>query len=87
MAAKIEFTSTADDNALRGLERTIMAMLGYSERNEGLVKVEKLDMVHDYVLVLAFPLTKQAEEAIYLVMRSHEFEVQWTELNEEYRGW
>lgn len=44
-------------------------------------------MVHDYVLVLAFPLTKQAEEAIYLVMRSHEFEVQWTELNEEYRGW
>lgn len=87
MAAKIKFTSTASDNALRGLERTIMAMLGYSERNEGLVKVEKLDMVHDYVLVLDFPLTKQAEKAIYLVMRSHEFEVQWTELNEEYRGW
>lgn len=87
MAAKIEFTSTATDNALRSLERTIMAMLGYSERNEGLVKVEKLDMVHDYILVLDFPLTKQAEEAIYLVMRCPEFEVKWTELNEEYRGW
>lgn len=87
MAAKIKFTSTAPDNALRGLERTIMAMLGYSERNEGLVTIEKLDMVHDYVLVLSFPLTRQAEKAVYLLMRSHEFEVQWSELDEEHRGW
>lgn len=85
MAAKIKFTSTATPAELRGLERVIMAMLGFSERNEGLVQVDSSEMLHDYTLVLNFPLTKQAEKSIYLVMLSHEFKVRWSELRAEYR--
>ena len=38
MAAKIKFTSGAFDSDLRKFERTIIEALGFSERNEGLVR-------------------------------------------------
>lgn len=90
MAARIKFTSGASESELRGLERTIMAMLGFSERNEGLVRVEENEDstdIEDYILVLDFPLTKLAEKSIYITMLSHEFHIHWSELHEEHRGW
>nr|DAR54685.1 MAG TPA: hypothetical protein [Caudoviricetes sp.] len=90
MAARIKFTSGAGESDLRKLERTIIAMLGFSERNEGIVRVEENEdstTVEDYILVLDFPVTKLAEENIYRVMQAPEFCVHWSEIHEEYRGW
>lgn len=90
MAAKIKFTSGAFDSDLRKFERTIIDVLGFSERNEGLVRVEENEDstdINDYILVLDFPLTKAAEAVIYMVMLSPEFRIAWSEIHEEQRGW
>lgn len=90
MVAKIKFTSGAFSDDLRKFERTITEVLGFSERNEGLVRVEENDDstdVNDYILILDFPLTKAAEAVIYMTMLSPEFHIDWSELHEEYRGW
>lgn len=90
MAAKIKFTSGAFGSALRKFERTITDVLGFSERNEGLVRVEENEDstdINDYILVLDFPLTKAAEAVIYMTMLSPAFRIDWSEIHEEHRGW
>ena len=59
MAAKIKFSSSATEDILFALADVVRTALGFSERNENMVRVEvngeSTDWV-DYILVLDFPL-------------------------------
>lgn len=68
MAAKIKFSSSATEDILFALADVVRTALGFSERNENMVRVEvngeSTDWV-DYILVLDFPLTTACYGAIH----------------------
>lgn len=88
MAAKIKFSSTASEDILFALSEVIRTALGFSERNENMVRVEvngeSTDWV-DYILVLDFPLTTAQEATIYFLMCNDKYRIHWSELHAEYQ--
>jgi hypothetical protein len=88
MAAKIKFSSYATEDILFAFADVVRTALGFSERNENMVRVEvngeSTDWV-DYILVLDFPLTTAQEATIYFLMCDDKYRIQWSELHEEYR--
>lgn len=88
MAAKIKFSSYASEDILFALSDVICTALGFSERNENMVRVEvngeSTDWV-DYILVLDFPLTTAQEAIIYFLMCDDKYCIQWSDLHTEYR--
>lgn len=88
MAAKIKFSSSATEDILFALSDVICTALGFSERNENMVRVEvngeSTDWV-DYILVLDFPLTTAQEAIIFFLMSDDRYHIHWSELHAEYQ--
>lgn len=88
MAAKIKFRSYESEDILFALADVIQTALGFSDRNENMVRVEvngESTDLGDYILILDFPLTKAQEATIYFLMRDDRYHIHWSELYEEYR--
>lgn len=87
MAAKIKFSSSASGDILFAFADVVRTALGFSDRNENLVRVEDnggSTNWEDYILVLDFPLTTAQEATIYFLMCDDKYRIQWSDLHAEY---